>query len=159
VEEASGSHVYANVPKANNSVESIDRKTGEIKKWPIAGVTKNVAMALNEADHRIFLVSYKPSLLVVVNSQTGQEVTRLVTAAWCRDLYFDKSRKRIYAMGGQGFVSVFQQLDPDHFELLENVPSSIGAATGTFYVKRDRLDVPAPATGTEPVRLLEFDAQ
>src|ERR1700736_3179957 len=52
--EAKGEHIFANVPDAGNIVESIDKKTGAVTKWPLKDLRGNYAMALNEEDHRLF---------------------------------------------------------------------------------------------------------
>jgi DNA-binding beta-propeller fold protein YncE len=93
--EASGKHIYANVPDAGNVVESIDRKTGAVTKWPLKGLRGNYAMALNEEDHRLFTVSRKLPMLVVLNTETGAEVARMPATGECDDVFFDASRKRI----------------------------------------------------------------
>jgi len=64
------------------------------------------------------------------------EVTRMRVAGECDDIYFDANRKRIYVIEAEGFISVVEQKDPDHYELLESVPSAIGARTGYFLIKR-----------------------
>src|ERR1700726_3088688 len=61
--EASGTHVFVNVPDAGNVVESIDRKTGAVTKWPLAELRANYAMALNEADHRLFTITRKTPMI------------------------------------------------------------------------------------------------
>src|SRR6266481_4510035 len=71
--EASGTHVFVNVPDAGNVVESIDRKTGAVTKWPLAGLRGNYAMALNEADHRLFTITRKTPMLVALDTATGRE--------------------------------------------------------------------------------------
>src|SRR6202158_5180309 len=157
--EASGTHVFVNVPDAGNVVESIDRKTGAVTKWPLAGLRANYAMALNEADHRLFTVTRKTPMLVVLDTATGKEVARLRAAGECDDVYFDESRKRIYVIGAEGFISVFQQNDPDHYELVASVPSAVGVRTGFFYAKRDRLYVGVPAKGSEPAQVWTFEAE
>lgn len=43
-------------------------------------------------------------------------------------------RKRILASGHAGSVSVIQQKDPDHYELVANVPTAVGGGT-SFYLK------------------------
>src|SRR6202140_2824974 len=116
--EVSGGHIFANVPDAGNVVESIDKKTGTVTKWPLKGLRGNYAMALNEEDHRLFTITRKTPMLVVFNTETGAEVARMPAAGECDDVYFDASRKRIYEIGGEGFISVFQEDDPDHYELL-----------------------------------------
>jgi DNA-binding beta-propeller fold protein YncE len=142
--EASGTHVFVNVPDAGNVVESIDRKTGAVTKWPLAGLRGNYAMALNEADHRLFTITRKTPMMVVLDTTTGKEVARLRAAGECDDVYFDESRKRVYVIGAEGFISVFQENDPDHYELVASAPSAVGIRTGFFYPKRDRLYVARP---------------
>jgi hypothetical protein len=157
--EASGSHIYVNVPDADNVVESIDRKTGAVTKWPLEGLRANYAMALNEEDHRLFTITRKTPMMVVLNTETGSEVTRLRAAGECDDVFFDASRKRIYVIGAEGFISVFQQHDPDHYELLANVPSGIGIRTGFYFRNRDRFYVAVPAKGSEPAQVWTYEAE
>lgn len=157
--EATGGRIYVNVPDAGNVVESIDRKTGSVTKWPLKGLRGNYAMALNEADHRLFTITRKTPMMVILNTETGNEVARLRAAGECDDVFFDASRKRIYVIGGEGIISVFQQNDPDHYELISNVPSGIGIRTGYFFSKRDRLYVGVPAKGIEPAQIWTFEAE
>ena len=157
--EASGGHIFANVPDAGMVVESIDRKTGAVAKWPLKGLKGNYAMALNEEGHRLFTVTRKTPMLVVFDTQTGNEVARLRAAGECDDVYFDASRKRIYVIGGEGIISVIQQKDPDHYELVANVPSGVGIRTGFYYSKRDRLYVGVPAKGNEPAQIWTYEAE
>ncbi len=157
--EASGGHIFVNVPDAGNVVESIDRKTGTATKWPLKGLRANYAMALNEEDHRLFTITRKTPMMVVLNTQTGNEVTRLRAAGECDDVFFDASRKRIYVIGAEGFISVFQQNDPDHYELIANVPSGVGIRTGYFFTRRDRFYVGVPAKGSEPAQVWTYEAE
>jgi DNA-binding beta-propeller fold protein YncE len=157
--EASGGHIFVNVPDAGNVVESLDRKTGAVKKWPLRGLRANYAMALSEEDHRLFTITRKTPMLVVLDTQTGNEVARLRAAGECDDVFFDASRKRIYAVGGEGMISVFQQNDPDHYELVANVPSSVGIRTGYFFARRDRFYVGVPAKGNEPAQVWTYEAE
>jgi DNA-binding beta-propeller fold protein YncE len=157
--EASGTHVFVNVPDAGNVVESIDRKTGTVTKWPLAGLRGNYAMALDEANHRLFTITRKTPMMVVLDTTTGKEVARMRAAGECDDVYFDESRKRVYVIGAEGFISVFQENDPDHYELVAAVPSAVGIRTGFFYSKRDRLYVGVPAKGSEPAQIWTFEAE
>jgi DNA-binding beta-propeller fold protein YncE len=157
--EASGGHIFANVPDAGNTVESIDRKSGAVTKWPLKGLRGNYAMALNEEDHRLFTITRKTPMMVVLDTQTGNEVARLRAAGECDDVFFDVSRKRIYVIGAEGVISVIQQTDPDHYELVANVPSSVGIRTGYFFTRRDRFYVGVPAKGTEPAQVWTFEAE
>jgi DNA-binding beta-propeller fold protein YncE len=157
--EASGKHIYVNVPDAGNVVESIDRKTGAVTKWPLTGLRGNYAMALNEEDHRLYTVTRKLPMLVVFNTESGTEVARMPAAGESDDVFFDASRKRIYEIGGEGTISVFQQNDPDHYSLVASVPTGIGIRTGFFFAKRDRFYVGVPAKGNEPAQVWTYEAE
>jgi DNA-binding beta-propeller fold protein YncE len=157
--EAKGEHIFVNVPDAGNVVESIDKKTGAVTKWPLKDLRANYAMALNEEDHRLFTITRKTPMMVVLDTQSDKEVARLRAAGECDDVFFDASRKRIYVIGGEGIISVFQQDDPDHYELVANVPSAVGIRTGYYFAKRDRFYVAVPAKGNEPAQVWTFEAE
>src|SRR5438105_2024226 len=78
-------------------------------------------MALDEADHRVFVVTRKPAQLVVLDSESGAMVGSLPCVQDADDLYYDAGRKRIYVPGGEGLTSVFEQTDADHYRLLANL--------------------------------------
>lgn len=158
VDTAAG-RIFVNVPDAGNIVESIDRKTGAVERWPLRGTRQNYAMALDAADHRLFVISRKHPLLIVLDTRSGKEVARLRAAGECDDVFFDAGRKRIYAIGAEGFISVFQQNDPQHYSLVANVPSAISAKTGYFFVTRDRLYIGVPAKGNQPAQVWTYEAQ
>ena len=157
--EASGGHIFVNVPDAENVVESIDRKSGAVAKWPLKALRGNYAMALNEEDHRLFTVTRKTPMLVVFDTEAGKEITRLRAAGECDDVFFDASRKRIYEIGGEGFIGVFQQDDPEHYSLIQNVASTIGVRTGYWFAKRDRFYVGVPAKGNEPAQVWTYETE
>ena len=75
----------------------------------------NYPMTLDEADHRLFVVTRFPARLLVFDTNTGKTVQSLPAVGDCDDLFYDRARKRIYASGGEGAISVFQQKDADHY--------------------------------------------
>src|SRR5258705_4441069 len=157
--EEQGSKIFVNVPTGGGVVESVDRKTGAISKWPLKGVRGNYAMAINEPDHRIFVCTRKIPMFLAFDTESGREVARLPSTGSCDDVYYDARRKRVYILGAEGFISVFQQNTPDQYELLANVPSQIGARTGYLFVQRDRLYVRVPASGNEPAQIWTYEVQ
>src|SRR5579863_6475177 len=111
--EKKGSRVFVNVPDDDSIVNVIDRKTGELTKWSLDGIKANYPMALDEEDRRLFVFTRRPPLVVVLNTDNGQEVARVPVGGSCDDVYYDAERKRIYAIGGEGFISAVQQNDPN----------------------------------------------
>ncbi len=157
--EQNGDHIFVNCPDAGNIVESIDRKSGEVTKWPLKGLRGNFPMALDEKDHRLFTVTRKPPMLVVLDTQSGKEVARLRTSGDSDDLFFDASRNRIYVAGGQASISVYDMHDPDHYSFLERVPTTIGARTAFFFASRDLLYLGVPAKEGQPAQIWAFGPQ
>src|SRR5260370_11846429 len=53
------------------------RKTGELTKWGLNGVKAIYPMALDEDDHRLFVVTRRPPFLMVLDTNTGKEAARV----------------------------------------------------------------------------------
>ena len=68
-------------------------------------------MVLDEADRRIFIGTRRPARLTVIDMDSGKVVASLPTAADMDDMFYDAGRRRIYVAGGEGFLSVVQQVD------------------------------------------------
>src|ERR1700719_1132954 len=152
--EKKGSRVFVNVPDDNGVVNVIDRKTGALTKWELNGSKANYPMALDEDDHRLIVITRGPPLLVVLDTDTGKEVARVPVGGSCDDVYFDSERKRIYALGGEGFISAIQQSDPNPYTLIANIPTTVGVRTGVFF--GTSLYVGVPASGVEPAQIWNY---
>ncbi len=122
-----------NVPDLKQ-IAVINRSTGAISRWPLT-LDSNLPMALDESDHRLFVVTRAPPRLVVLDATSGHVVAELPCVQNSDDVYYDSSRKRIYVPGGEGYISVFQQNDVDHYELLAKIPSALGARTAGYFGK------------------------
>src|SRR5713226_7787038 len=70
---ASKSAIYANID-TKAKVVVIDRVTHKVTEWPLKTGKANYPMALDEADHRVFVVTRKPAQLVVLDSDSGAMV-------------------------------------------------------------------------------------
>jgi len=127
--EKSGPRLYCNIT-GDNSVGVIDReKRTVLATWPIASEGKvNVALAFDEADHRLFVVTREPGKLIVLDSESGRVITTRPCVGLADDAVYDPQQKRIYVAGDQ-YVDVFRQRDADHYALLQRVPGSFRAKT------------------------------
>jgi DNA-binding beta-propeller fold protein YncE len=157
--ETRGPRIFVNVADAKN-VQVINRQTGKMTTWALPpGHSANFPMVLDEASRRVFIGTRKPSRLTVVDMDSGKVVASLPTAGDMDDMFFDADRKRIYVAGGEGYLSVVQQVDPDHYTDMGKFPTALGTRTGVWYQKRDRLYIAAPPSGVLGARLLVFEAQ
>ncbi len=157
--ETKGPRIFVNVADAKN-IRVINRQTGKMVTWSLPnGHSANFPMVLDEASRRVFIGTRKPSRLTVLDMDSGKVVASLPTAGDMDDMFFDADRKRIYVAGGEGFLSVVQQVDADHYKDMGKFPTAIGTRTGVWYAKRDRLYIAAPPSGILGARLLVFEAQ
>jgi len=157
--ETKGPRIFVNVADAKN-IQVINRSNGKMVAWPLPnGHSANFPMVLDEPNRRVFIGTRKPSRLTVLDMDSGKIVATLPTAGDMDDMFFDADRKRIYVAGGEGYLSVVQQVDADHYTDMGKFPTALGTRTGAWYVKRDRLYLAAPPSGVLGARLLVFEAQ
>jgi DNA-binding beta-propeller fold protein YncE len=130
---ASGPDIYVNLPDLKQ-IAIINRNTHTITRWPIS-FERNFPMALDETDHRLFVATRSPAQLAVFDTGSGRLVATLPAVQDADDLYYDSARKRVYIPGGEGYISVFQQQDADHYKLLTKVQTAIGARTAGYFGK------------------------
>jgi hypothetical protein len=131
--ERDGPRIFVNLPD-QESIGVIDQKTGTVTKWKIPDHTDAHALAFDEAGHRLFAASLQPGRLTVVDTQSGRVVDTLPCILGVDDLWFDPTRKRIYAPGA-GAIDVFQQVDADHYTILARVQVGAGAGSTSFHLK------------------------
>jgi DNA-binding beta-propeller fold protein YncE len=157
--ETKGSRIFVNVADSRN-IQVINRSNGKMVVWSLPnGHSANFPMVLDEADRRVFVGTRKPSRLTIFDMDSGKVVASLPTAGDMDDMFYDSSRKRVYIAGGEGFVSVVQQVDADHYADMGKFATALGTRTGVWYEKRDRLYLAAPPSGVLGARLLVFEAQ
>ncbi len=139
--EKNGSRIFVNLP-GSRKIAVVDRKTGSVlDSWGTGGPLANYPMALDERDHRIFVVTRFPARFIVLETEHGKRVASLPAIGDCDDVFFDERRHRIYAIGGEGGISVFQQHDSDHYDEIGKIKTVAGARTGFFSAELDRLYV------------------
>ncbi len=157
--EPHGTRIFVNIPESRK-VAVVDKKTKAlITTWTTDDALQNFPMALDEANRRLFVVCRRPARLLALNVDTGK-----VTGAWsvvgdCDDVFYDPSMKRIYATGGDGKISVFQQLAADHYKEIASIPTRKGARTSFFSPETHSLFVAVRQQGSEAAAVYVYDVQ
>src|SRR6266853_5715979 len=138
------------------------KKRQQMKAWP-TGVQTNVALALDESRHRLFDGVRDPATLIVLDTESGKQVSKLEGVSGIDDLWYDAAHKRVYASGGRGFevgfVYAYQQKDADRYELIGKVPTAPGAGTSFWSPELNRVYVAAPSNDKEEAAILVFEPQ
>ena len=114
-------------------------------------------MALDEADHRLFVVTRFPARLVVFNTETGKVIQSLSAVGDCDDVFYDQARKRIYASGGEGAISVFGQETPDQYKEVARITTVKGARTSFFSPDLARFYLAVRRQGEQPASIQVFE--
>ena len=75
--EEHGSRIFVNVPDAGH-IAVLDRSTRKVlATWPVTAARSNFPMALDEANHRLFVGCRAPARLLVYDTESGKVVTSL----------------------------------------------------------------------------------
>jgi len=155
--DKSSARIFLN-NKAKSRVDVIDReKRTLITSWPITLAKTNVAMAYDEANHRLF-IACRSGGIVVLDSLTGKEITMLPITKGVDDAVFDPGRKRLYA-SCDGDVSVYEQTSPDSYKLLGKVPTGTLARTALLVPQLNRYFVAVPQHGTANAEVQVFEVR
>jgi YVTN family beta-propeller protein len=154
--EKDTSQIYVNLPKSHK-VAVVDREKHAITAtWGTGMAFANYPMALDEKDHRLFVVTRFPARLLVFDTTNGKKVQSLSAVGDCDDVFYDATRKRIYASGGEGAISVFEQQDPDHYKELARINTVKGARTSFFSPEVDRLFLAVRRQGSQTAAIQVF---
>jgi DNA-binding beta-propeller fold protein YncE len=155
--EKSSSKIYLN-NKAKSQVDVIDREKRElIASWPITKAKTNVAMAYDQATHRLF-IACRSGGIVVLDTQTGKELAVLPITKGVDDLVYDAGSKRLYA-SCDGDVDVYLQSDADNYKLLGKVPTGPLGRTALLVPQLNRYFVAVPQHGTTAAEVLVFEVR
>jgi DNA-binding beta-propeller fold protein YncE len=157
--EKSASRMFANLT-GESAVGVLDRNNSTLSAtWPLpAGDKANVAMAFDETNRRLFVVTRNPGKLIVLNSDTGKLVTDLPAVGMVDDAVYDAQHKRLYLAGDQ-FVDAFEQKDPDHYVLLAKIPGSFRAKTGILVPELNRYYLAVPHHEDKQAEVRVYEVQ
>ena len=151
--EQAGPRIFVNVPSAHQ-VAVVDRdKHAVTMTWPLQGAEAHFPMALDEAQHRLFVDARTPPLLVVLDTESGKEVARVPSVGDADDLFYDAPHRRLYIAGGAGALSIVAQEDADHYTPVATIPTAAGARTALFVPALGRLYLAVPHRGTQSAEI------
>jgi len=99
----------------------------------------------------------------VFETSSGKMIASLPAVQDSDDLYYSAEKKRIFMPGREGSIWVFQQNDPDHYQLLAKIPTALGAGTAGYFGRQgkgfDRFYLAVPARGNEAAEMRIYSVQ
>lgn len=127
--------------------------------WKLTRAKENVPLAYDSEHQLLFVGCRQPARLVVLDGNSGREVTDLPADSGADDLFYDAQLHRVYLIAGAGAIDVYQ-VSPDKAVSAEGVVRTApGAKTGLFVPSQHALYIGAPDAGGERARILLYSTQ
>src|SRR5438876_10823462 len=157
--EKNGKRIFVNVPNSRH-VAVIDREKGEVvATWKTDLAFGNFPMALDDANHRLFIGCRLPPKLVVLNTETGEVVAKVDISGDPDDVFYDNKRRRIYAICGAGKIDIIEQTDANTYKTSAKIDTAKGARTGLFVPEQDVLFVGVPHNGAQQAEIRAYQVE
>jgi DNA-binding beta-propeller fold protein YncE len=122
--------IYINLAD-KEAVAVVDPKTLVVTKtYPIEHCTSPHSLSYDDANKRLF-VGCKDGF-VALDATTGRIVGRSLMCSGVDAGGFDPGKNWIFESCGEGVISVIRQTSPDHYELIETIPTQLFARTMVF---------------------------
>jgi hypothetical protein len=142
-------HVYVNFEdSAELAVIDAQKLTVE-KKWSLAPIEDPTGMAIDLKHNRLFIVGGN-KLMAVVDAKTGKLVATPAIGAGADAAVYDAELGLAFSSNGEGTLTVVRQDGPDHYAVLEQVPTKRGARTMALDPTTHRLYLPTAEYGPAP---------
>jgi hypothetical protein len=136
-----------------------------IKSWPAKG-DGAADMALDRIRHRLFVGTRIPPEMTVYDSLSGKEIQSLPAPETMDGVYYDANLKRVYVTGGRwygtpeaspGWIYVYQQNDPGHYDVISRIKTRPGSGTSLLVPELKSFYVASQAIGDQEAAILVFE--
>jgi hypothetical protein len=144
VKEAKRPRMYVNIPGSNVVVVVDTDKNEVIQTFPTAMATGGHPIALDESSRRLYVGCHKKPMVIVLDTESGKEISGADISGGVDDMWLDVGRKRLFASCGEGKLVVLKVVDADHLEPLESIETAKGARTSLYIPETGRLYLAVP---------------
>ena len=160
--EEKGMRLYVDFADKSQVGVVDSQKRTVVATWSITKGKRPIAIVLDEAHHRLLVGCRNTDMqgsIVVFDTQTGNETGSFPVGGWVDYLGFDPPTGRLYATCGTGYLYVYQQRDPDHYDLVGKAETAVMAKTGLLVPELHRVFVSVPHIGGTPAKVLVFETK
>lgn len=140
-------------------VAVVDRQKQTVEaSWSFAQEGKNFgSMALDEADHRLFVHARDPGKVLVIDADSGKLITTLLCQGDYDDAIWDSGTRRLYLIGTP-FLKVWQKsAEGDRYDILGQVPTAFHSITGFLVPSLNRLYIAVNHHGSTDAVVQVYD--
>jgi YVTN family beta-propeller protein len=145
-------NIFVNLEDQNATLR-IDARGMTVKnRWPLAPCERPSSMAIDRAQHRLF-IGCRSKVMAVVNSDTGSVIVTLPIGDHVDASVFDAATGLVFNSTGEGTIDVFHQDSPDKYTAVQKIPTHAGSKTMALNSKTHELLVPSNGSGTFQILL------
>lgn len=154
--EKHGPRIFINLAQTNK-IAVVDRTTMKVVDiWPVPPAQQNAMVALDEAQHRLYVVCRSPGMVVAMNSDTGAVVSTQPAPLRADDLFYDQAAHLLYVPGGEGYLGIYDTSDPNQVKMVGKVTTAPGAKTGILLKDKHELVLAASPGDTNATAKVLF---
>src|SRR5437773_317491 len=117
---------------------------------------------------RLFATAFDNRTLEVIDLKTGRQIRSITESGkivaspamveHTDDLFYDAGKGRIYVLG-EGFIDVWRQMDPDHYDRIGHVATPADSRTGLFVPDLEELFETTPHHGAQGAQIGVYGIQ
>jgi DNA-binding beta-propeller fold protein YncE len=145
-------NVFVNLEDENETLR-IDTRDMTVKnRWPLAPCERPSSMAIDRAQHRLF-IGCRSKVMAVVNSDTGRVIATLPIGDHVDASAFDAATGLVFNSTGEGTIDVFHQDSRDKYTVVQRIPTHAGSKTMALNSRTHELLVPSIGSGTFQILL------
>jgi len=148
--------IYANLEDKSAIVAIDTQKLQVVSRWPIAPGEEPSGLAMDR-EHRRLFSGCSNQKLVVIDADNGKIVQTLPIGKNVDGVAFDSKRQLVFSSNGDGTLTVIHEKDPNHYKVIQNVSTQLGArtvaldeGTGILYLPTAEFGPPPPPTADHP---------
>lgn len=142
--------LYLCMPSPSEVLVIDTEKKAIIANYPVKMAGGGHPIALDEANHRLFIGCRTEPMVVVMDSESGKEIAGVPIPKDVDDLYYDAQRKKLYASCGEGFIAVIRQESADKYSPEAKIETVKGAKTSLFSPDLNRFYLAVPRQPNQP---------
>ena len=121
-------YVYDNLEDKSQILKIDAKKLTVEARWPVAPCEAPSSMAMDRANHRLF-IGCRSKVMAVIDSESGKVITTLPIGDHVDATAFDEDTKLVFFSNGEGTISIFHQDSPDKYSAVETVKTLPRAKT------------------------------
>jgi DNA-binding beta-propeller fold protein YncE len=148
-------HVYVNI-EDKNEMAALDLASLKVTAvWPLTGCERPTGLALDARNHRSFS-GCGNAVMVVSDTLLGKSIAALPIGNGVDGVEFDAQTQNAYSANGEGTLTIVHEgPDPEHFAVIQTLPTARGARTIALDAATHRLYLPTAQFGPTPAATLE----